>query len=166
MLPLVLTGVVLTGGVLEEGVSGSDPVLGTFHAVLAAVCYSGFLYLLRRGGLSGQPVQTYAVVLASCAVISVAVGPWWHGFDVSPGWAALGWLVLVAVFGQLLGWLLVATCSSHLSSDVGAVLLLLTPAGALGLGALLLGERPTPLQLAGCALMLGAAYLATARRSD
>ena len=164
LLPVVLVGVVLTGGVFEQGVAGTDPVLGTAHAVLAAVCYSGFLFLLRRGGHAGQPVQTYGIVLVACAAVSAAVGPWWHGLDLAPGWAAMGWLLSAAAVGQLLGWLLVAAYSSALPSDVGAALLLLTPVGALALGALVLGERPSAGQLAGCVLMLGGAYLATARR--
>ncbi|GAB1334018.1 hypothetical protein ACE1SV_06080 [Streptomyces sp. E-15] len=58
----------------------------------------------------------------------------------------------------MVGWLLVATASPRLASHVGAVLLLLTP-----LGAVVLGERPTALQLAGCALILVSAYRASAR---
>jgi drug/metabolite transporter (DMT)-like permease len=160
-LPFLVIGVVLTGGVLEQGVSGASPVRGTIHAVLAAACYSGFLYLLRRGGREGQAVQTYTQVIAVTAVASLAVGALWHGLDLAPGPAALGWLALTALGGGVLGWLLVARSSHRLSSDVGAVLLMLTPVGALVLGALVLGERPSLLQLAGSALMLASAYAAT-----
>ncbi|MEV0800752.1 EamA family transporter [Kribbella sp. NPDC050281] len=51
--------------------------------------------------------------------------------------------------------------SPHLPSHVGAALLMLTPVGALALGALVLGERPTPLQLLGCVLILAGSYFAT-----
>src|SRR5262249_50302791 len=40
-LPVILTGVLLAGGVFERSVGGTDPVLGTVHAVVAALCYSG-----------------------------------------------------------------------------------------------------------------------------
>src|ERR671934_57881 len=53
-LPWLVLGVVLTGGVLERGVSGTSPAWGTVHAILAAICYSGFLYLLRRAGQRGH----------------------------------------------------------------------------------------------------------------
>jgi drug/metabolite transporter (DMT)-like permease len=43
---LALLGVVLVTGLLEEGVSG-DLAWGTVHGTLAAVCYTGFLFLLR-----------------------------------------------------------------------------------------------------------------------
>jgi hypothetical protein len=54
-LPVLLVGVVLTGGMLEQGGTvGSDPLRGTVHAVLAAVCYPGFLYLLRREAMQAR----------------------------------------------------------------------------------------------------------------
>ncbi|MER5387918.1 DMT family transporter [Saccharopolyspora sp. NPDC002686] len=154
-MPVVLLGVVLTSGLLDGGGTGADPVAGTIHAALAALCYSGFLFLLRRSGRRGQTVRSYLAMMASAALVSAVLGAVWTGVDLFPGWAAVGWLLLVAVCGQVLGWLLVAVCLPHLSSQVGAVLLLLTPVGALVLGAVVLAERPTPLQLVGCALILG-----------
>ena len=162
-LPVILVGVLLAGGVFEHGISGTNPTLGTVHAIVAALCYSGFLFLLRRGGKGGRPLQIYAVVLASSTVVAVVVGFASRSLDISPGWPTAGWLILVTVTGQLLGWLLVAFCTPRLPSDVGAALLLLTPIGALVLGALVLAERPSPLQLAGCAVALAASYVGTAR---
>lgn len=160
---LALLGVVLASGLLEAGASGRDPVRGTVHAVVAALCYSGFLFLLRRGGRNGGAVRTYTVAIAVAASVSLAVGTFWHGVSLLPGWPVVGWMLLVALCGQVGGWLLVAVCAPRLSSHVGAVLLLLTPVGALALGALVLGERPTPLQLVGGALILAAAYVVTSR---
>jgi drug/metabolite transporter (DMT)-like permease len=163
-LPVILAGVLLAGGVFEHGISGTNPTLGTVHAIAAALCYSGFLFLLRRGGQGGRPLQTYAVVLASATVVSAAVGFISDGLDISPGWPTAGWLILVTITGQLLGWLLVAFCSPRLPSDVSSALLLLTPIGAVVLGALVLAERPSALQLVGCAVVLVASYAGTARR--
>lgn len=162
-LPVVLLGVVLTGGVLEHGLHG-DVAAGTVHALAAALCYSGFLFLLRRGGKQGLPLQTYGVVLATAAVAAAAVGPWWGGLDLTPRWSTLAWLVLVTVTGQLLGWLLVARLSSRVASETSSVLLLLTPVGALVLGLIVLGERPSGLQLLGCGLVVAGAYAVVAER--
>ncbi|WP_019855241.1 EamA family transporter [Actinopolyspora mortivallis] len=134
--------------------------------LLAALCYSGFLFPLRRGGHSGQTVSSYVVVITSAAVASVVLGTVWRGVDLAPGWAALGWLLLVAVCGQVLGWLLLAVCLPQLPSHAGALLLLLTPVGALVLGAVFLSERPTLLQLLGCALILGNIVLAAGGRAS
>ncbi|MGH3373681.1 MAG: DMT family transporter [Actinoallomurus sp.] len=157
-MAIALLGVLLTSGLFEGGASGRDPVSGTVHAALAALCYSGFLFLLRRGGRTGAAVQTYTVAIAVAALVSLAGGTFWHGVSLLPGWSTVGWMLLVALCGQVVGWLLVAVYAPKLSSHVGAVLLLLTPVGALALGALVLGERPTPLQLLGGALVLAAAY--------
>jgi drug/metabolite transporter (DMT)-like permease len=159
-LPPLLFGVVLAGGVLESGVGGSDPVLGMVHAVLAALCYSGYLFLLRRNSGEGRTLRAYLLVTVSAGTCSLVVGSWWHGVELAPGWAAVGWLALVALFGQVLGWLLVALAGPRLPSHVGAILLLFTPVGAVALGALVLSERPTPLQLSGCVLILASACMA------
>ena len=161
MLPVMVVGILLTGGVFEAGSSGSNPTLGTIHAILAALCYSGFLFLLRRGGATGHVVESYGVVVAAAAAVSLGAGALWQGVTLAPGWAAVGWLALTAACGQVLGWLLVALATSHLPADVGAALLMLTPVGSLVLAALVLGQQPTWLQLIGCALVLASAYLAS-----
>jgi drug/metabolite transporter (DMT)-like permease len=162
-LPGLLVGVVLTGGLVGGAGTAREPLAGTLHAIAAALCYSGFLYLLRRGGRPGRVVQQYWWVVASAAVVGLAVGAVWQGVTLAPGWRAIGWLALTAVGGQVLGWLLVALASPRLPSTVGAALLLLTPVGALILSALVTGERPTVVQLVGVALILVCAYLASTR---
>jgi drug/metabolite transporter (DMT)-like permease len=163
MLPFMVAGIMLTGGVLDEGVVGSNPRAGTAHALLAAACYSGFLYLLRRGG-RGMVIQNYVVVVSSAALVALCVGRFWGGLTLAPGWDGVGWLVLIAATGQVAGWLLVALATAHLRPEVGAALLLLTPVGALALAAVVLDESPSSLQLLGCALVLTSAYLASTRR--
>jgi drug/metabolite transporter (DMT)-like permease len=160
-LPVLILGVVLTGGAVGGSGVGSDPLWGTVHAVLAAVCYSIFLFLLRRGGHSGHIKQTYVTVIFSAAVVSLVAGALWYELDLTPDRRALAWLAVVAVSSQVVGWLLVAITSPRLASHVGAALLLLTPVGAVALSAVVLGERPTPLQLIGCALILISAFAAT-----
>jgi drug/metabolite transporter (DMT)-like permease len=115
-LPLLLFGVVLTAGVVDGGAGGTDPLLGMVHAVLAALCYSGFLFLLRRGGRGGQVVQPYVVVLIAAVVVSLLAGFLWQGVELAPGWGALGWLALAALSSQVVGWLLVALASPWLPS--------------------------------------------------
>ncbi|MGA4839985.1 DMT family transporter [Streptomyces sp. G45] len=161
-LPVLAVGVVLTGGVVGGGGTGSDPAAGTLHAVLAALCYSGFLFLLRRGGGGGHARQTYTVVTLAAATGSLLAGLLWYGVDLAPAAPTLGWLAGAAFTSGVVGWLLVAVHSPGLPSHIGAILLLLTPVAALALSAAALGERPGPLQIAGCAVLLAGAYGATA----
>jgi drug/metabolite transporter (DMT)-like permease len=164
LLPVMSVGIVLAGGVWEGGVGGTDPAAGTGHALLAAVCYTGFLHLLRRGGGDRAVVQTYQVVVATVAVVTLLVGPFWGDLRLAAAPRELAWLVPVALASQVVGWLLVALASPLLRPEVGAALLLLTPVGALALAAIVLGERPSPLQLLGCVLVLVSAYAVSARR--
>ncbi|MDQ1042563.1 DMT family transporter [Streptomyces sp. V4I2] len=160
-LPVLLAGVVLTGGLFEQGASGGDPTAGAVQAVLAALSYSGFLFLLRRGGFAGHVRTTYTLVICVSSVVSALGGAVWGTLGLAPSWRTLGWLAVVALSSQIVGWLLVAVNSPRLPSHIGAVLLLLTPVGALALGALVLGERPTPAQWLGCGLIMLSAYVTT-----
>jgi drug/metabolite transporter (DMT)-like permease len=164
-LPVMVLGVLLAGGVLDHRVGGTHTVRGTVEAVLAALCYSGFVFLLRRSGKSTRVLQSYMVLIVATAAASCAGGALWHGFTFAPPLAALGWLALSAICGQVVGWLLVARAAPKLTSESASVLLLLTPIGSLVLGALILGQRPTALQLAGSLAILGcAAIIATMGR--
>jgi drug/metabolite transporter (DMT)-like permease len=166
LLPVVAVGTVLTGGIFEIGVTGSAPLAGTVHSALAALCYSVFLFLLRRGGPNRPPIQSYVTIMASAAVAALIGGALWGGVSLVPGWGPTGWLVLTAICGQVLGWLLVALGSPSLRVEVSSALLLLTPIGALVLAAAVLAQIPSALQMVGCILNLGSAYLITAGRTE
>ncbi|MBO0812574.1 MAG: DMT family transporter, partial [Microlunatus sp.] len=160
-LPPMVAGIVLAAGVIGHGSTSAQPILGTIHAVAAALCYSGFLYLLRRGGTGGLVVQPYVIVVIAAGIVGLLVGMVWRGVDLTPGWSAFGWLVLTAFRGQSVGWLLVAVASPQLPSTVSAALLLFTPVGALLLSAVATGERPSFGQIVGAGLVLAGAYAAS-----
>jgi drug/metabolite transporter (DMT)-like permease len=161
----MLIGVVLTAGLLDHHITPHSTA-GTVHAALAALCYAGFLYLLRRCGHSGHITESYTVLTVSAAAVSLGAGVFWHGITLTPGWTATAWLLVTALTGQVIGWLLVAFSAPRLPSHLGPVLLLFTPIGALILGAAVLGERPTPPQLLGGGLILAGAYFANSSSSD
>jgi drug/metabolite transporter (DMT)-like permease len=165
LLPVVAVGTVLTGGIFETGVTGSAPIAGTVHSALAALCYSVFLFLLRRGGPNRPPVQSYVTIMVSAAAAALIGGALWGGVSLIPGWGPAGWLVLTAICGQVLGWLLIALGSPSLGVEVSSALLLLTPIGALVLAAVVLAQMPSTLQVVGCVLILGSAYLITVGRA-
>lgn len=166
LLPVVVVAAVLAGGVFETGVTGEAPVAGTVHSALAALCYSVFLFLLRRGGRDRPPIQSYVTIMVSAAAAALVGGALWGGVSLAPGWAATGWLVLTAITGQVLGWMLVAIGGSALGVEVGSALLLLTPVGALALGAVVLAQVPSVWQIGGCSALLACAYVITAGRDQ
>ncbi len=100
----------------------------------------------------------------TAAVAAGILGALWSGIDlVSLDAMAWLWLSLLALTGQVLTWLLVGSALPRLSATTGAAVLVLPPVMAVLLGALVLGERATPVQLVGCALVVLAIWLSQRR---
>lgn len=166
-VPVMLLGVALAGGLVDsDPAAAPDPVLGTVLALLAAVAYAGYLLFLRLGAAPGEKAAPVTLATVAAAVSSFALGSLWQGVDVTPGWAAIGWLALLAVIGQSIGWVLIAGGMAALPSSTGASILLLQPVGAVLLGMLVLGQFPTTWQLVGCAVVIVAVAVAVRRRAE
>lgn len=162
---VLLTGVALAGGALGNPERGSDPASGVFYGAVAGVAFAGYLLFVRLGGDSGTgPARRPHTVLPLCvatfaAAVSTAVlGGAWTGIDLNPGWPAWGWLIPMALLGQVLAWLLINPALARLPADKGAALLLLQPILALFFGVGFLGERPSLTQYAGCVLVVLAVW--------
>ena len=67
---------------------------------------------------------------------------------------ALGWLALLAVTSQVIGWLLITVSMPRLPAGMIGAPLLVQQAGSVALSYAILGERPSILQLAGVVLVL------------
>lgn len=162
-IPVMLGGVVLISGVVGAGAYGDDPVLGAVLGLLAAAAYSGFLLLLRAGN-RGQ--QHRAGALLDATVIgglgAAAAGLTLGQVDLVPSWPAHGWLLMLALNSQVVGWLLISYALPRLPAVVTSVLLLLQPVTAVLLGMVLLGEAPSLVQLGGVGLVLVGIAVATA----
>jgi drug/metabolite transporter (DMT)-like permease len=163
-LPVVVVGIALISGVLEDGAYGADPVAGAVWGVVAGLTYAGFLLLLRHGAAGGRRLAgpLFQVTLVGAIACALA-GPVSGGVDLVPSWPAHAWLVTLALTSQVLGWLLITTSLPRLASSTGSLLLTVQPVGSVLLGALLLGEAPSGLQLAGVVLVL-AGVVSVARR--
>lgn len=160
-VPPALAGVALVSGVLEQGAYGRDPLAGTLYGLLASAAYAGFILVLRQSGVRGHgPARSLrdatAVAAAAIGAFGLATGT----LDLRPAWPAHGWLALLALTSQVVGWLLIARSLPGLPAAVGSVLLLTQSAGAVVLARAILGEAPSVLQLAGVGLILAGAALA------
>jgi drug/metabolite transporter (DMT)-like permease len=163
-LPVALIGVLLISGVLEHGAYGRDPTRGTVFGLAAGVAYVGFLLLLRRGGAdlrrpAGPLCDATLVSAVVCLVAGVVIGD----ARLIPSWPSAGWLAVLAISSQVIGWLLISASLPRLPAAVASMLLTLQPIGSVALAALIFGESPTGLQLTGVALVLVA--LVSAGRS-
>jgi drug/metabolite transporter (DMT)-like permease len=71
-----------------------------------------------------------------------------------PSWPAHGWLVVLAISSQVLGWLMLSTSLPRLPAALTSLLLTIQPVGSVMLAALIFGESPSALQLAGVAAII------------
>jgi drug/metabolite transporter (DMT)-like permease len=164
-IPIVGFGVLLISGALEQGAYGTNPGVGVFYGLLTAIAYAGFLLVLREGSsdLRRPAGPLFTATVAStlgCAAIGAAVGD----LDLTPSWAAIGWLVLLALSAQVLGWLLISTSLPRLPAVVTSILLTFQPLCSLAFAAWIVDESPSLLQLAGAACILVGLVTATVGR--
>src|SRR5712691_4110845 len=164
-IPIVGFGVVLISGALERGAYGSNPPLGALYGVLTGIAYSGFLLVLRQGSrdLRRPAGPLFTATLSSalgCAAIGAVVGD----LDLTPSLAATGWLMLLALSSQVLGWLLISTSLPRLPAVVTSILLTLQPVCSVVFAALIVDESPSMLQLGGAACILAGLVTATVGR--
>jgi drug/metabolite transporter (DMT)-like permease len=166
-LPLTLIGVVLISGALEDGAYGVHPLRGVLFGALTGLAYAGFILILRHGNEDlrrpAGPLfdATWVAALASLAA-ALALGV----DDLVPAWPSAGWLLMLALSSQVVGWLLISVSLPRLPAALTSMILTIQPVGSVVLGILLLGEQPTALQLLGAACILaGLVSIATRRRT-
>ena len=161
-VPAALFGAVLISGVLEQDAFGDDPVRGTVFGVLTTLAYAGFLLVLRSTNTNPErPAGPLFDATAATAFIVLVVALAYAPADLAPSWPAHGWLVLLAVSSQVVGWLLISISLPRLPAAVTSLLLLIQPVAAVALAALILSEAPSLLQLGGVAIILAVVLSAT-----
>jgi drug/metabolite transporter (DMT)-like permease len=176
--PVMLTGLVLVGGLVDLGRSrayGADPGLGVVYGVAVAVIYAIYILTLRQatsaqgprspGPQLRGPRPAVAAVLfeatAGATVASAILGLVLNDYRLGPDpWRTLGWLALLALTSQVIGWLLITMSMPQLPAGMIGALLLVQPAGSVALSYVFLGERPSALQLVGVVLVLAGVVVA------
>jgi drug/metabolite transporter (DMT)-like permease len=163
-VPVVLTGVLLISGALEDGAYGDDPAKGVLFGALTSIAYAGFILLLRHANAGRPPATPLFEATAVAALVCLVYGLVTSSVDLLPGWPAQGWLVTLALTSQVLGWLLISASLPGLPAALASVLLLVQPVGAVLLAMVLISEDPSALQLAGVAVVLGGIFVAVSGR--
>jgi drug/metabolite transporter (DMT)-like permease len=164
-IPVVFGGVVLISGVVGGRAYGTEPALGVVYGVLTGIAYTGFLLTLRQGSGSRRAAGPLADATLVCALGVIPVGYVVGDLDWWPGWAAIGWLALLAVSSQVVAWLLISFSLPRLPAAVSSVLLTAQPVASVVLAMLLLDESPSPAQLVGAAtILMGLVVVASGRK--
>jgi drug/metabolite transporter (DMT)-like permease len=177
--PVMLAGLVLVGGLADVGGArayGTDPALGVAYGAAVAVIYAIYILTLRQAtsprapggttpeGAAAAPRSAVAGVLfeatAGATATAAVVGFVLQDYRLGPAWPVLGWLALLALTSQVIGWLLITVSMPRLAAGMIGALLLIQPAGSVALSYMFLGERPSALQLLGVVLVLAGVVVA------
>jgi drug/metabolite transporter (DMT)-like permease len=128
---------------------------------LASLSYAAFLLLLRESGRDlRRPAGPLSDATLAAAITGAAAGAALAPGELTPSWPARGWLVVLALVAQVVGWLLISASLRRLPAALTSALLLVQPAASVALARALLDEVPTRLQLLGVALILAGVLLA------
>jgi drug/metabolite transporter (DMT)-like permease len=153
-LPVVMVGVVLVSGMVGGGGGGTHPLAGIGYGLGTSVAYTVFLLILRRtSGSTPHVVGPLAEATTGAAVGALLLGLVFGGLQMRIGWPSFGWLLLLALLSQTLGWLLITSSLPRLPAAISSLTLLLQPAAAMLLAFGVLGERPTLIQIIGAVVV-------------
>jgi len=160
--PIVLAGAVLISGVVGSGAYGANPPLGVGLGLLTALCYAGYLLIIRRGTHDlRRPAGPVAVSTASTMVVAIVAGAIVGDLDPVPAWPSHGWLALLGLTSQSIGYLLISMSLPRLPAALVSIILLVQPVATVLLARVLLAEAPSVFQVAGVALIIGGIAVAT-----
>lgn len=165
-LPLMVGGIVLISGALESGAYGDRPAAGVVFGVVTGLSYAGFILVLRQGGQDlRRPAGPLFDATGVAAVGSLLIGAAWGDLDLAPSWPAHGWLLLLALTSQVVGWLLISSSLPRLPAALTSIILTVQPVGSVILGVIIFSESPSLLQLVGVAAILAGLVLTSRRRA-
>jgi len=176
-IPLAFLGLLMLARVLDpfgaNGLAdptviaaGSDPAQGVLWGLGAAAFYGLYLIITRRisTSASGSAAVGPFTMLRDSALGTIAVSltlALATGSLLPPEiWPGVGWLVLLALMSQVLGYPLINASIPHLPSVVGSLLLFVQPLMTLVAGVIIFGEVPTPGQLIGALILFGGVMVA------
>jgi drug/metabolite transporter (DMT)-like permease len=144
------------------GAFGADPQLGVSLGIVTAFSYAGYLLVIRRGSRDlRRPAGPVAIATASTAVVAIVYGVLAHELDPIPAWPSHGWLALLGITSQSIGYLIISISLPRLPAALVSIILLAQPVATVILARILLDERPSPDQLIGVALVVAGLAVAT-----
>ncbi|WP_408587385.1 DMT family transporter [Prescottella soli] len=162
-VPVLFAGVALTSGAAGGMSAGPELYWGSFLALLSGVAYAAYIFVVGGRGSATTASSQVLISTTAAGIVGSALGSLWGPVDLTPGWEAFGWLAALALSAQVVGWVVLGRSLPRLAPEVGATLLLLQPVIAIGAATAWLGERPTALQLVGCATVVATAWFVASR---
>jgi len=161
-LPIVMFGLFLISGFWDNEPYGDYPVRGVIAGVFTAIFYSIFLIIYRFANRELAPATNLQFdstlgcafglfILSFLPLQSIHVVP----IDFEPKLPVHGWLLLLAILSQVVGWLAIAYSLPRLPAAYTSFAILLQPTLTIVWGIVLLSESPSIQQVIGMTLILG-----------
>ncbi len=157
LLPLIMLGIFLISGAGSADAYGDNPGLGTVQAAMAGLFYALFILFLRESGRghSAPPSGPLLDATVGLALVALAIGALTEpDFSVEPSWPLHGWLLLLALVSQVVGWLILTRAMPHLPALDTSMLLLGQPMLAILWAGMIFDESLGTGQWIGVALVL------------
>src|ERR1700730_3940629 len=153
-LPVVMGGVVMVSGLAGGATGGIHPLAGIGYGIGTSVGYAAFLLSMRRTS-AGTPhvAGPLAEATAGAALGALLLGLAFGGLQMHIPWPSFGWLLMLSLTSQTIGWLLITSALPRLPAAISSLTLLLQPAAAMLPAAAVLGERPSLIQVAGAVVV-------------
>lgn len=156
VVPLMLIGITLIGGLGRDDAYGVNPGLGAVLALVAGLCYAGFLMMLRSSNRGmAHPSGPLLDASFSASLILLVVSPLDSGFDLAFSWPAHGWLLALGVVIQVGGWIMITATLPRLPALETSVMLLLQPALTVIWAGIIFTEDLSWVQWSGVVLVMG-----------
>ena len=167
-LPMVMLGLVFISGIWDDEPYGEDPFKGVIASILAAIFYSSFLILYRYSNRIKAPsanLQFDATIGAAIGLLLIGIAPL-EGLDIEPinftlSWPGHGWLLLLAISCQIIGWIAITFALPRLPAAHTSFAVLLQPVLTIVWGVILLSETPSLQQMVGMTLIFSAIIAVT-----
>jgi len=161
-LPIVMFGLFLISGFWDDEPYGDYPVRGVIAGVFTAIFYSIFLIIYRFANRELAPATNLQfdstvgcafglLILSFLPLQSIHVDP----IVFEPTMPVHGWLLLLAILSQVVGWLAIAYSLPRLPAAYTSFAILLQPTLTIVWGIVLLSESPSIQQVVGMILILG-----------
>ncbi len=167
-LPMVMLGLLFISGRWDPDAYGDNPIKGVIGGVVAAIFYSLFLIIYRFSNRIRAP----AVNLQLDATAGCATGLFIAGvlplstlgierivFSIT--WPGHGWLLLLSVSCQVIGWIAITYALPRLPAAHTSFAILLQPVLTIVWGVLILSEEPSIQQIGGMLIIFSAIIAVT-----
>ncbi|HQO65531.1 MAG TPA: DMT family transporter [Spirochaetales bacterium] len=161
LIALALSG---AGCVLTLWTRGSYPLIGYLLGLSVAVSYAGYLVIGERVTVGIDPTFLTANLMTVSAVVYWIVTLASGSFLLPSTPASIAGVVGIAVVGSVIPIVTLFASIRIIGSSDASLVSTIEPLFTVSLSALLLGERLTPLQLAGGALILLGVLLLNLRK--